>query len=461
MIPTNNKQHIKTVKLIFELFTIAGLSRRQISTQLNAAGHKYYDQPFTHNLIGLILTNAAYVGDTEFGKTQTGDFKTFDKEGDIVTVKRKIKNPVRKADERTVVKNTHEGLISRKTWDLAVARMASEKERTSFSPRNPQYYLKQIFVCGHCGKNMTGRTDTDYRTKAKTVHYVCSSYLRGKESGIETSCGYHRINHDVAEKMLLDKIAQLSLEFDESSSEQIRANVENQIARLDHNEFEALDQMNEWVEQGVESLLAYMKQSFKLNAAKLEAVEKAARRHYKGRAEPVSRGKAKSELPISLAELKATIKEAEAAEVESATTRIAELKEDLGRYTRNWNKADDAMQAILKEDIDQIQAQMKEWEQRTIPLAQRLAKLSDEDEQRHEDRAKLVKEWPNLDAREKGEALRRLFKTVTLFWDREFKERSNRPTRELKTDRPGRYSYTLQTSKIVWELGTLHLKGAR
>ena len=461
LIPTNNKRHLETVKLVFELFTKVGLSRRQISARMNEEGRTFYDKEFTFSYVQQILTNPAYVGDTHFGKTQTGELRTFDKDLLIVTLKKKMDTIQRPEAERIIKQNTHEGIVSRKVWNLTVQRLASEKERISYSPRNPAYYLKQIFVCGHCGKSMMGRTDIDHGTKKRRVFYVCTSYCQGKSSGIETKCGYHRINHDAAEQLLLDKIKEWKLEHDETSSDQVRQSVAAQIEKLDSASEDSDDQIADWIEQGVKSLVAYMKKSFKLNASKLEAIEMAARRHYRGRAEPFTRGKAKSDLPVSLSELKAAIKEAEAAEVETAKAQIAELEIGLKSYTLNWAKADETMQAILRDEIDRIKAQMNDWEQRTTPLAKRLAMLSDEDEQRQEDRTKLLKEWPSLDAREKGEALRRLFKTVTLFWDREFIERAGKPTRELKTDRAGRYRYTLQTEKIVWDLGTVHLSATR
>jgi hypothetical protein len=58
--------------------------------------------------------------------------------------------------DRLLMKGTHVGLISRKVWNLAQAKLKDEQERISYSPRNPEYYLKQIFVCGHCGRNMVG-----------------------------------------------------------------------------------------------------------------------------------------------------------------------------------------------------------------------------------------------------------------------------------------------------------------
>jgi hypothetical protein len=83
-------------------------------------------------------------------------------------------------------------------------------------------------------------------------------------------------------------------------------------------------------------------------------------------------------------------------------------------------------------------------------LSDRLAKLEAAEVERRAEYQQISNEWPTLEAREKGEAMRRLFTTVTLFWDRKFRPASAKPTRPRKTDRPGRYRYTLQTDRIVW-----------
>ncbi|MBA3482131.1 MAG: recombinase family protein, partial [Pirellulales bacterium] len=60
LIPTRNKDYVKTVRLVFELFTQVGLSYRQISARLNAEGRRFYDKQFNHTYVAQILTNAAY-----------------------------------------------------------------------------------------------------------------------------------------------------------------------------------------------------------------------------------------------------------------------------------------------------------------------------------------------------------------------------------------------------------------
>jgi hypothetical protein len=72
----------------------------------------------------------------------------------------------------------------------------------------------------------------------------------------------------------------------------------------------------------------------------------------------------------------------------------------------------------------------------------------------------LVKDLPGLENREKGEALRRIFKTVTLYWDREFIPKSDKPSRPIKTNRPGRNRFSLIKNKIGWEFSSFNLDGS-
>jgi DNA invertase Pin-like site-specific DNA recombinase len=73
LVPSNNADFLKAVRLIFDLYTRAGLSRRAISARLNAAGLRFYSRPWTHPHVTGVLTNRHYTGDVVFGKARTGD----------------------------------------------------------------------------------------------------------------------------------------------------------------------------------------------------------------------------------------------------------------------------------------------------------------------------------------------------------------------------------------------------
>jgi hypothetical protein len=157
LIPSNNREFVKSVRLIFDLYTRVGLSRRAISARFNSEGRRFYDAPFTHALVNQVLTNPAYVGDVHFGKTKSGRHWSFAKDGTLVKIAVADSERKRETSDQLIHKNVHKGLVSRQVWNMAQEKLDDEKVRTSFSPQNPAYYLKPILVCGHCGKNMTGR----------------------------------------------------------------------------------------------------------------------------------------------------------------------------------------------------------------------------------------------------------------------------------------------------------------
>jgi hypothetical protein len=159
-------------------------------------------------------------------------------------------------------------------------------------------------------------------------------------------------------------------------------------------------------------------------------------------------------------ELKKAVVEAERQAAEHARARLAELEEEHGAYTLAWAKASELQQTVLKKEIDRLEAEIGLWKPRTVSISQRLESVSAARLKVRAERGKLLAEWPMLECREKGEALRRLFKKVTLFWEKRFHPALKKPTRPRKTSRPGRYSYYLQRDRIRWALATSDLENS-
>ena len=112
------------------------------------------------------------------------------------------------------------------------------------------------------------------------------------------------------------------------------------------------------------------------------------------------------------------------------------------------------------EEIDRIESDLHKWESRKLSISEHLRKILVAEDQRQAERRQLLAEWPTLESRERGEAFRRLFKTVTLYWDRKFIPARTTPSHPRKTDRPGRYRYTLRPDLIEWDLATTDLGGS-
>ncbi|HEY1377410.1 MAG TPA: recombinase family protein [Gemmataceae bacterium] len=468
LVPHNDPDYVRAVRLVFDQFTRVGLSRRMVSKSLNDAGLRAYGRPWTHGLVTSVLRNPVYVGDTHFGKEQSGDLHTFDGDGLIVPAADKRRRPA------IVKTDTHEALIDRPTFALAQEKLDGEAEahregRKNFSPRNPAYWLKQIFRCGHCGKGLQGRTEKDWKTGKRTVVYVCCSYIQGRCNGHKATCGYQRITHADAERLLLDKARQMGLEFDMLASAGARANLQERLARLGHEDEEARDQWCGWLCQGLDALGDYLRESCEFEEETIRSLEGAAGLFYKwgvcdpAHSWPRPRGRrppADEHPAVTPADLKRIIMDAEHAAAERAERKLAKLQAKHDRYTGEWVDATDLMRSKIKAKIVELEDEIERWKPRTVPLSERFQVLYAAEEQREAERKKLLAEWPTLDAREKGEAIRRLFRRVTLFWERKFHPPATRPTRPSKTDRKGRYTYHLQHDRIRWEFATSDLAGS-
>jgi hypothetical protein len=147
---------------------------------------------------------------------------------------------------------------------------------------------------------------------------------------------------------------------------------------------------------------------------------------------------------VSMEQFEKAMADAESCAVVKANQKVRQLKNEHTALTLQWVKATEQMQQVMKEEITRLEGQIQTWEPRTVPLSKRLAELEARERQSSAERDKLLREWPTLENREKGEALRRLFETVTLFWDKTWHSALAKPTRPRKTERKGRWEYTLR-----------------
>jgi hypothetical protein len=455
LIPSDNPDAIKAVQLAFDLFVRCGMSRRQICRQLNEAKLYQYGKPWTHAEVKDLLEKPAYCGDTVFGRRQGAAYQSFDAKGLIVPANGKLVH--RDLDQCLVQKDTHDPLVDRKTWERAQEQLASLRleqdgkvKRNNLSPRNPNHYLKQLLVCGHCGRGMTGKTEN--KNGKSTPCYVCMTYHDGQSACGPVSCGYHRITHEDAERLLLDKVRELNLPFSPPSSQGARASLEERLERLGTADKESLEAWWKWLREGVKDLIAYLSAEH----PEIEGYPQTRRLHsFAYHAYTDDREEGSISLPDGkklVVDLKKAVKEVEGAAVVEAKKKLTELDKEHAALTRSWAKATPAMQKVLKEDIEVLESQKAVWQARTLPLSQRLRELHGALAERQAEREKVLEEWPDLELRERGEALRRLFSRVTLYWEKEWKPASLKPSRPQTTQRLGRWTYKLLTDRIEYAL---------
>jgi DNA invertase Pin-like site-specific DNA recombinase/predicted RNA-binding Zn-ribbon protein involved in translation (DUF1610 family) len=466
LVPSSNPAFVRAVTLIFDLFVRVGLSRRQVTRRLNDEGLRLYDKPFTVPDVTMILSNPAYAGDTVYGRQLSARHWTFDARGLPLAVEgnRELYGDVkpnakgrrfrrRKPSECLVKKDTHEPLVDRKTFDAAQARLAREKDRRCFAPRNAAHYLKGIFRCGKCGQELIGRTERNRTTGEPHHFYVCSTYMSGQANGHPVSCGHHRISHDGGEAMLLGKVREMGLSFEQAASAGARANLEERLARLGVEDERSTEQWHRWFAEGIDALADYLAETYP-GMGEYPAVQKVRKLgmyFYCGDLDGEPNGhRPFKALPVDVGAVRRAVREAEEGAAAEAREKVAELTAEHKRLTRNWARATDEMQVVLKEEIERVETERREWEARTVPLSQRVEALCAAEAEREVERQKLLAEYPGLEGREKGEALKRLFKSVTLFWEGTWHPASAKPTRPRKTDRPGRWSYALKTDETEW-----------
>ena len=437
------------------------MSFRQIATQLNDAGRKFYNKPFNHALVSEILRNPAYVGDTHYGKVMSGELCSFDRSGEMVEMfdtdnDEPLPITRRPVEDRIVKQNTHKGLIDRKTWNLAQRRLADLEQRPGGSPRSAEYYLKPILVCGHCGKNMSGGSEG--KGDKRIVVYMCSTYRSGKSRNQKVACKAYRITHRDAEQLLLDKIKELNLECEELKGDGARGNLNTRLEALDQSDVHTEEHVWQVVSEGSEALANYFRTEFKIkDQGVLDQLEKSAFDFYweKEPGKAAFRG-----TPVTVARFKAAVDAVEKAAVAGAKKKLASLNHEHASITKSFTRATEKMQETLKTDAMKLESEIRVWEARSVPLSQRLQDLLGEATKIQSERETILEEWPKLKLRQKGEALRRVFKTVTLRWDSTFHPATVNPSRPRTTNRSGRYSFELLNDKIGWEIATLNVAGS-
>lgn len=462
LIPSRDKKRIETIKLIFDLYVREGLSFRAIANRVTDAGYTHYGNPISFSLVSQILKNPHYTGDVHFGKTKSANFRSFDKDANITAVESKpitgvkTKQAPRDVEDQLVKKDVHEPLISRAVWSKAQKRLAKDKQTKSWhGSRNAKYYLKGILYCGHCGGSMQGCTSTD---KERTVGYVCASYKNGGQKGND-KCGYFHVKHDDIEELLMAKLKELDVEFDNLIEAGKLTDLNERIVRLlplrqpnlskkgrarllVKTKSEEHRRANALVDEMVDAFVQYAGAPFKGLTKK---DRKAAVLFYESASGPEVDKKQWDNLGMAI-----TAAEKEA--VEGAKIKLAEKSELLRKYTLAKATASEMQSTIFTSECDQLEAEIRDLKPKTRPVAERLDELEAEEARQLEERKNLLADWTTIPQRERGEAFKRFFSKVILKWSKEWHSAEAKPKRERKTDRKGRWKYTLLSDEITWEL---------
>lgn len=135
-----------------------------------------------------ILKNPVYIGNMVQGKRQVVSFKT---------KKRQEVDPA----NWIVVQNTHEAIISQKTWDDVQEKLSNNRHHVRRTKENGDKtfgLFSSALFCADCGSRLA------YQSKPKAGAYRCSRY----NNGGKTACSTHYIMENVLEEFVLNDIQQ-------------------------------------------------------------------------------------------------------------------------------------------------------------------------------------------------------------------------------------------------------------
>ncbi|MHB1454991.1 MAG: recombinase family protein [Saccharofermentanales bacterium] len=177
------------VKFVFDSF-LSGMKLTKIAADLDAAGAKRLrsDRPCTPDQIRRIIRNEHYVGDMLLRKNAPKDFLT--------------KRPQNIDYTSYYIRDAHEGIIDRNTWEQTKAKLnaiAADKSAGLVFNCTETHFLYGKVFCGECGAPCTRRTCAD----RKSAHYTawnCRQRQKGKKGN---GCK----NSVVREETLLAEIA--------------------------------------------------------------------------------------------------------------------------------------------------------------------------------------------------------------------------------------------------------------
>lgn len=178
-----NESEAKTVRLIYEMY-LAGDGVQGIRYKLNLKKMTMRGRPWTKNTITNILKNEKYAGDIVFGKNLNRANRVFDMNFEAVKVK-----------------NAHEAIIDRETWNR-VQNILQKKAPSGSHPRSAgsDYLFSGMMKCSFCGSHFIGAAA--HGRKERYRYYVCGKISREGPG----ACRQMKLNADAFEDLVIWKL---------------------------------------------------------------------------------------------------------------------------------------------------------------------------------------------------------------------------------------------------------------
>lgn len=203
-----NEEEAKLVHHIYNKY-LEGKGLRIIAKELHAEGHKTKNgnSEWTNKSIRTILQNEKYVGDLLQKKTITPDFLTHKKQYN------------RGEEEMVYIRDHHEPIIDRKTFDFVQAefKRKSEAYKLDNTKHSNRYAFSGKLKCGCCGRRYVAhfrkRKDGSKR-KIWQCYNTVKNGIEHEVNGEMIGCNNKQIGNDVLECAVLQALNEVSFNKD-------------------------------------------------------------------------------------------------------------------------------------------------------------------------------------------------------------------------------------------------------
>ena len=203
---TVNEEEAKLVRHIFNKY-LEGKGLHIIAKELHAEGYKTKNgnSEWTNKSIRTILQNEKYVGDLVQKKTITPDFLTHQKKYN------------KGEEELVIIKNHHEAIIDRKTFDFVQAefKRKSEEYKIDNTKHSNRYAFSGKIKCGCCGRRYVA-TFRKRKDGSKRKMWNCYNKFKNgtmhEVNGEMIGCNNKAVGNDVLECAVLQALNEISLD---------------------------------------------------------------------------------------------------------------------------------------------------------------------------------------------------------------------------------------------------------
>lgn len=203
---TVNKEEAELVRHIFHKY-LEGKGLHIIAKELHAEGYKTKNgnSEWTNKSIRTILQNEKYVGDLVQRKTYTPDFLTHEKKYN------------KGEEEFVVIKDHHEPIIDRATFDFVQAEFKRKSEVYKYdkNKHSNRYAFSGKIKCGCCGRRYVANFRKRKDGSKRKVWNCYNGVKNGKEhevNGEMIGCNNKAVGNDILESAVIQALNEISLD---------------------------------------------------------------------------------------------------------------------------------------------------------------------------------------------------------------------------------------------------------